>query len=224
MPHSSSAVLSASRAPEGPIHTVDVESLLKLVAAASASLDSDRETARGYIRRAAELLRGLRRDQRPGLRARSCVPGGGLAAWQRKRVTAYVEANIGSNIRAIDLARVVRLSKGHFFRAFRESFGDTPMGYVVKRRVVLGQELMRRSRAPLSEIALACGMCDQPHFTRIFHRVVGVSPGLWRRQFGSGCGALPAARADGEGAYDSVARMAFACDSSAGGTVNGHAY
>jgi AraC-like DNA-binding protein len=63
---------------------------------------------------------------------------------------------------------------------------------------------MRKSRTPLSQIALACGMCDQPHFTRIFHRVVGVSPGLWRRQLASGRGVPPAARADGAGEYDSV--------------------
>lgn len=203
MSRSSSADLSATEVPQRPIHTFDVESLLELVAAASASLDSDRETAKGYMRRAAELLRGLREDRRAAPRACSSVRGG-LAKWQQKRVAAYVEANIASNIRATDLARVARLSKGHFFRAFRESFGETPMAYVVKRRVVLGQELMRKSRSPLSQIALACGMCDQPHFTRIFHRVVGVSPGLWRRQLSGGRGALPAARAEGVGGYDSV--------------------
>jgi AraC family transcriptional regulator len=117
--------------------------------------------------------------------ARSCVRGG-LARWQQKRVVEYVESNIGSNIRVIDLARVVRLSKGYFFRAFRKSFGEPPIAYVLKRRVVLGQELMRNSRTSLSEIALACGMCDQPHFTRVFHRIVGVSPGQWRRQFARG--------------------------------------
>lgn len=203
MSSSTSAGLSATKVSAGPIHSFDVEGLLRLVAAASASLDSDRETAKGYIRRAAELLQGIRQDRCTAATA-SSGGRGGLAAWQQKRVVAYVEANIGSHIGVVDLARVVRLSKGHFFRAFRESFGEPPMAYVVKRRVVLGQELMRKSRAPLSQIALACGMCDQPHFTRIFHKLVGLSPGLWRRQFASGRGPLPAARADGVGKYDSV--------------------
>jgi len=60
------------------------------------------------------------------------------------------------------------------------------MAYVAKRRIVLAQELMRTSRVSLSQIALACGMCDQPHFTRVFHKIVGVSPGVWRRQFAGG--------------------------------------
>jgi transcriptional regulator GlxA family with amidase domain len=189
--------------PEGPIHTFDVENLLKLVTAASASLDGDRETAKGYMQRAAELLRGFREAR--GTAHTACSRArSGLATWQQKRVVAYVEANIGSNIRVIDLARIVRLSKGHFFRAFRESFGEPPMAYVVKRRVVLGQELLRKSRAPLSQIALACGMCDQPHFTRLFHRIVGVSPGLWRRQVASGRGVLTTTRTGGSAGYDSV--------------------
>lgn len=34
----------------------------------------------------------------------------------------------------------------------------------------------------LTEIALACGFADQPHLNRSFRRVVGMSPGLWRRR------------------------------------------
>lgn len=203
MPRTASPGVYATMVSEGPSNSLDVVRLSKLIEAASATLDGDRETAKGYMQRAAELLRGFCEARGIAPAALSCGRGG-LATWQQKRVVAYVEANIGTNIRAIDLARVVRLSKGHFFRAFRESFGEPPMAYVVKRRVVLGQELMRKSPAPLSQIALACGMCDQPHFTRLFHRIVGVSPGLWRRQFTNGRGVLTTRQADGVAGYDSV--------------------
>jgi hypothetical protein len=45
----------------------------------------------------------------------------------------------------------------------------------------VAQGLMLRTSAPLSEIALRCGMSDQAHFTRTFRRVVGETPCLWRR-------------------------------------------
>jgi AraC family transcriptional regulator len=35
---------------------------------------------------------------------------------------------------------------------------------------------------PLAEIALDCGFSEQSHFTRTFTRMVGTSPGEWRRQ------------------------------------------
>jgi AraC-like DNA-binding protein len=45
---------------------------------------------------------------------------------------------------------------------------------------------MLSSGAPLSQIALDCGLCDQAHFTRVFRRIVGMNPSIWRREFGSG--------------------------------------
>jgi AraC-like DNA-binding protein len=40
---------------------------------------------------------------------------------------------------------------------------------------------MRDPQRPLSEIALTAGFADQSHFTRVFTKIVGVSPGGWRR-------------------------------------------
>jgi len=52
---------------------------------------------------------------------------------------------------------------------------------VLRRRIELAQGLMLTTRDPLSSIALRCGMCDQAHFTRSFHRIVGETPWSWRR-------------------------------------------
>jgi AraC-like DNA-binding protein len=40
---------------------------------------------------------------------------------------------------------------------------------------------MLTTSAPLSEIALSCGMNDQSHFTRLFRRMVGETPSSWRQ-------------------------------------------
>ena len=166
--------------PTSTDETGESDTVSELLAAATASLDTDRDAAKACIQRAAELLRsGCVHDSKhaQGLRAAR----GGLARWQKKRVAAYVAANLGSCIRAADLANVVRLSTGHFFRAFRLTFGETPMAYVTRERVRRCQELMLSSQAPLAAIALDCGMSDQSHLTRVFRRFVGVNPGVWRR-------------------------------------------
>ena len=110
---------------------------------------------------------------------------GGLTHWQAKRVFVYIESNIGLDIRVADLAGIVRLSTSHFSRAFRASFGQRPMAYVKALRVRHAQVVMLNTREPLSQVALDCGMCDQAHFTRVFRKIVGTSPSLWRRQFQS---------------------------------------
>jgi AraC family transcriptional regulator len=158
-------------------HSLSSEALSKLISIAAATLDSDRATARACIERAAKLLSATD-EARPV----SAANRGGLAPWQQKNVAAYVSAHIGSTIRVCELARVARLSVGHFFRAFRESFGEPPFAHIARQRIQRAQSLMLSSRASLSQIAFDCGMCDQAHFTRVFRRVVGINPGVWRRQ------------------------------------------
>ena len=101
---------------------------------------------------------------------------GGLAPWQSRRVASYVADNLGTRIRTTDLAEVAQLSASHFTRAFKETFGETPLGYVSRQRMRYAQDLMLRSGECLSQIALTCGHCDQSHFTRVFRRKVGMSP------------------------------------------------
>jgi AraC family transcriptional regulator len=105
---------------------------------------------------------------------------GGLAGWRVKRVTAFIEANIDVGIRIGDLARIALLSTSHFCRAFKQTFGETPLRYITRQRMHRAQAIMLRSRDSLAKIAIDCGMCDQAHFSRVFRRIVGVNPGTWR--------------------------------------------
>jgi AraC family transcriptional regulator len=168
---------------DAPGRSPGTEELPKLISAAAATLDRDRATAKACLQRAVELL-GATGEALP-LQARQWIRGG-LAPWQSRTVTAHIAANLGSTILVSELARIARLSVGHFFRAFRESFGESPHTHIARRRVHHAQSLMLSSPAPLSQIALDCGMHDQSHFTRVFRRFVGMNPGAWRRNFGAG--------------------------------------
>ena len=106
---------------------------------------------------------------------------GGLAPWQVRRVTEYIEEHLSSTIRLQDLAGVVRLSHSHFCRAFKESLGHPAHAYVMRRRVQRAQRLMLTTEESLSQIAAVCGMADQAHFCKLFRRLVGESPNAWRR-------------------------------------------
>jgi AraC-like DNA-binding protein len=80
-----------------------------------------------------------------------------------------------------ELAELVKLSSFHFCRTFRDSFGASPHGYVMRRRMERAQGLMLTTNASLGQIAADCGLADQAHFNRLFRRFVGESPGTWRR-------------------------------------------
>jgi AraC family transcriptional regulator len=129
------------------------------------------------MRRAALILRGTDESTSPD---RSYTRGG-LAPWQIRKVTSYVDANLGGPIRSEELAALVRLNPCYFSRVFRNSFGDSPCEYVMRRRIERAQGLMLSTGAPLSQVALDCGFSDQSHFSRLFRRVVGEAAATWRR-------------------------------------------
>ena len=147
----------------------------QLIEAACKARDGDREATRAHIARAVALLRG-----EPSL-GPTRLARGGLPAWQTRRIFAHVEANLCRRIPVRELARLLGLSASHFCRAFKCTFGVPPRDYVLRRRIEVAQGLMLTTSESLSSIAFRCGMCDQAHFTRSFHRIVGETPYAWRR-------------------------------------------
>lgn len=151
--------------------------IFELCSAIRSALDDERGIAEDSLQRAAEILNEMGEAAAPTKeRAR-----GGLAPWQIRKVSSYIDANLDRAIRNEELAAIARLNTSHFGRAFRNSFGEPPHEHVIRRRVERAQGLMLSTDAPLSAIALDCGLADQAHLSRLFRRVVGESPRAWRR-------------------------------------------
>lgn len=143
------------------------------------------EIAQVHIASAIALLQSSVSDARSGEPAAPDATHyrgpGALAPWRARKAADYIEANLYGSIRMDVLAAAVGLSNSHFCRAFRLRFGVSPHFYINCRRIELSRRLMLTTRAPLSEIALLCGMSDQAHFTRVFRRIVGEAPNRWRQ-------------------------------------------
>lgn len=151
--------------------------IAELCAAIKSALDDERSSAEDCLRRAAELLQAV-----GGAAAENPTQArGGLAPWQIRKVASHIEAQLDQPLKNEDLAALVRLNPSHFARAFRNSFGEPPHEYVMRRRVERAQGLMLSTSASLSEISVDCGLADQSHLTRLFRRIAGESPRAWRR-------------------------------------------
>jgi len=129
-----------------------------------------------------ELTLGAHLLQRYGGMARMKPPKvGGLAKWQRQRAMELLRENLNGNVRLGDLAKECGLSVSHFARSFKATFGVSSHQWLIRQRIDLTKELLTKTTRPLSEIAVRSGFGDQAAFTRTFHRIVGASPGQWRR-------------------------------------------
>lgn len=156
------------------------EVLMRLLIAATAAVERDRENALACIARTIESLSVMGRTEGLALHDLS-MKQGMLSTWQVQRVFAFVRAHVGSHIRMADLAEQAGVGVGHFSRAFKVTFSETPTAFILKLRMAEARQIMLTTRRPLSQIALDCGMSDQAHFSRTFRRIVGLTPSLFRR-------------------------------------------
>jgi AraC family transcriptional regulator len=106
---------------------------------------------------------------------------GGLAPWQVNRAKEMFCANLDGSVSLKEVARQCHLSVSHFSRAFRRSMGVPPHSWLLRHRIEVAKERLRDPRSSVLEVALTCGFADQSHLTRVFTRMVGLSPAAWRR-------------------------------------------
>jgi AraC family transcriptional regulator len=116
-----------------------------------------------------------------GMRPVSPRVRGGLAPWQVRRAKEILSEHLDGRIPLQEVARECHLSMSHFSRQFRRTTGLPPHKWLLKRRIEVAKEKLGDRRLSLSDVAVACGFADQSHLTRVFTRMVGVSPGAWRR-------------------------------------------
>jgi AraC family transcriptional regulator len=107
---------------------------------------------------------------------------GGLAPWQKRRVTELFREHLDGTLRLTTLADECGLSVSHFARSFRRTFGTSAHRYLIFQRVEMAKTLLSTSDDSLSEVALEAGFSDQAAFSRTFKALVGTSPGHWKRE------------------------------------------
>lgn len=80
-----------------------------------------------------------------------------------------------------DLAAAVGARPFPLLRAFRDVHGLPPHAYLNQERVRTARRLLDAG-TPVAEVAPAVGFVDQAHLTRHFRRILGITPGAYRRE------------------------------------------
>jgi AraC family transcriptional regulator len=99
--------------------------------------------------------------------------------WLRRAVEKLNE-EFTEELSTSGLAAAVDVHPVHLAAVFRRFYHETVGEYVQRLRVERASVLLRDSRISLAEIAQSVGFSDQSHFTRIFKRHVGITPGAFR--------------------------------------------
>jgi AraC family transcriptional regulator len=106
---------------------------------------------------------------------------GGLAAWQQRTVTAYIEEHLAEQIPLATLAELARLSPYHFCRAFKQSFGLPPHRYHSRLRIEHAKVLLEKRPLSVTQIGMTLGFSDTSSFTAAFRRATCLTPSDYHR-------------------------------------------
>jgi AraC family transcriptional regulator len=109
------------------------------------------------------------------------ISRGGLSVANLRRVQDYIHSTLPATVTLVELSRVAGLSRRHFVRAFRESVGATPLGYVRTLRIEEAKRRLSQGNQSITEVALDCGFCHPQHFATAFRRATGLTPSAFQR-------------------------------------------
>jgi AraC family transcriptional regulator len=126
------------------------------------------------------LIRNASAPRLPARRRERALPRRKLRA-----VLEYIEEHLDTSLTLEQLGAVAQLSAYHFARQFKVATGVPPHQYVIGRRVGRAQQLLRDSDdRSLADVAAGAGFSDQSQLSTHFKRVVGVTPGHFRKSAG----------------------------------------
>jgi AraC family transcriptional regulator len=108
-------------------------------------------------------------------------PEGRFTPYQIQALKAILLDDPWRHVRLTELAEVCGLPTSIFERAFRKQFGRSPHQWRLVAKVKHARRLLEYTQMPLADIAFKCGFSDQAHLTRVFSRITGLTPGVYRR-------------------------------------------
>ncbi|WP_075172856.1 AraC family transcriptional regulator [Neptunomonas phycophila] len=98
-----------------------------------------------------------------------------------ERVHSLMQARVHEQLELEALAETVSLSKFHFIKKYKELTGTTPINHFIHLKVERACHLLDVTTKSINEISFAVGYEDAYYFSRIFKKIMGISPSQYRR-------------------------------------------
>lgn len=96
------------------------------------------------------------------------------------KAVGYMQQKINASIKLDEIASFVNLSASHFSAVFKAKTGHSPIEYFSHLKVQKACQYLSFTNMPVKEIALTLGIGDQYYFSRMFTKMMEISPTSYR--------------------------------------------
>jgi AraC-like DNA-binding protein len=97
-----------------------------------------------------------------------------------RRAKAHITAHYGDALTLAEMARAMHVSTFYFCKIFKRSTGLTFTDYVGRVRIEKAKNLLLNPHLRISEIAYTVGFQSLTHFNRVFRKLTGEAPTVFR--------------------------------------------
>ena len=94
----------------------------------------------------------------------------------------YIGLNYRENLTVADIARALYVSPTHLSQTFKNMLGVSPIQYLINYRIDRSKALLEETDHMVYTVADMVGFRDVRHFSKSFHKSVGISPTEYRRR------------------------------------------
>ncbi|NOU50345.1 helix-turn-helix transcriptional regulator [Pseudoalteromonas sp. JBTF-M23] len=102
-----------------------------------------------------------------------------------KRLTAsrdFIADNYHAPLSLSDIAKRSYMSRYHFLRVFKDTYGETPNEFLIRLRVEQAKNMLVTENFTVSEVCEKVGYTSLGSFSSLFLKQVGMAPTLYRRK------------------------------------------
>ena len=97
----------------------------------------------------------------------------------------YIDNHLCENIEINDLAKAVYLNSSYLSSIFHKETGKTISNWITTKRIEEASHFVLNTNDDIADIALFYNFCSQSYFVQCFKKIMGVTPGEYRRNANS---------------------------------------
>jgi signal transduction histidine kinase/DNA-binding LacI/PurR family transcriptional regulator/AraC-like DNA-binding protein len=99
-----------------------------------------------------------------------------------KRTLAYLHQNFARSLSRWEIAQEIGVSENYLSQVFNQELGLSLWDYLNRFRITQAKDLFRRTHDSVKSVANQVGFKDQKYFSRVFHKLTGLSPNAFKNQ------------------------------------------